>query len=913
MHAGGPVGDVYTANNYLCLTSLQEREEWLSSWAKDGDMPVLMVEFGTPLYVSFHRGRRGYGQANTSEPLYTEFCAIYQGPEAYHLESPAYRAAVGSTFDKQMLWKSWHGVEVPAMHEGFNQLQALFEKNTWRSWRTWGITGGMVPWGNGHGWLKAGKETANDPLPPFKPGQRGAWKAEAPRNLTRYFRPEGMPLTVAGKALVAGAPDFVDKTHHVRAGTTLAKQVALINDSRNQANWSLTWRAELDGALVAEGSEHGVIAPTSIAFAPLAVPIPATLKSDRVPGVISLTCTIGEAKHTDSFAFTAFAAKAAEAAPAPQIALLDPVGDTTALLRTLGIATSAWDGTPTKSLVVIGRDAFGKGGADPSILAGQLKSGGRALMMAQNPAWLHERLGLRVAKHLARRAFPVIANHPALAGLDAEAIRDWAGESRLVEPIDAPNEAAETPSYGWRWGARHVVSSAPIEIPHRAGWRPILACEFDGAYTPLAEISLDGGALTICTLDLEDHAAADPAAERMARAVIAAAAAATPEARDTTSYLGGDAGSALLDASGIAWKRATTLPQQGTVVIGADASIPDADLDAFLRRGGRALILPRATVQAPLGVRLEQVALHAGSLNVPDWPSCRGIWPGELRRRVDGPAWIVVSGADAIGADGLLAEVRRGKGVAVFCQLDSAMLDADHLSYNRYTRWRWTRVLSQLISNLGGLCVGDNRLVLPAAAPEEISLSGKWKALLTTPMAQSGVNDPHPEDPGISAAARARIALDADESGMQEVPVSRQWRDYGGAWAKADGEAIFRRVIDIPAEWAGKDLTLSLGVVDDFDSAYFDGVEIGATDSSIPNFYNVPRIYTVPGRLVKAGRHAIAVRVFDHFGGGGLVGKAGDLRIFPKKRLSSAPAALYHPDYLTDFPQGDDPYRYYRW
>ena len=89
---------------------LQEREEWLSRWAADGDMPVMMVEFGTPLYTSFHRGRRGYAKASTSEPLYTEFCAIYQGADAYRFESPAYRATLASTFEKEMLWSNWHGI-----------------------------------------------------------------------------------------------------------------------------------------------------------------------------------------------------------------------------------------------------------------------------------------------------------------------------------------------------------------------------------------------------------------------------------------------------------------------------------------------------------------------------------------------------------------------------------------------------------------------------------------------------------------------------------------------------------------------------------------------------------------------------------------------------------------------------------
>ncbi len=944
MHAGGPVGDIYTSNNYLCLNPLQEREEWLSRWAADGDMPVMMVEFGTPLFTSFHRGRRGYAQAAASEPLYTEFCAIYQGAAAYRLESPSYRETLASTFVSNMLWSTWHSVDVPSIHEGFNQLQALYQQNTWRAWRTWGITGGMLPWSNGHGWLRhegsssAPSRPAVDALQPFKPGQRGAWKSEAPRGLTRYFQPEGMPTTVAGKALIAanqdtlawiaGAPDFVDKSHHFRAGTSLRKQAALINDAREPAQWELAWQAEVDGVQIAEGTARGTLNPVSSAFVPISVSLPSRLKRDRVPGLLRLTCTIGRMTHTDHFVFTTFASTPVPAA-SNTIALLDPVGDTAALLRGLGLAATVWDGKPTAKLVVLGRNACAKGGVDPSLLAPHLARGGRVLMMSQDPAWLRDRLGLRVARPLARRAFPVIPDHPALAGLDAEAFRDWAGESRLVSPIDAPNDTANTPSHGWRWGAHHVVCSAPIEIPHRAGWRPILACEFDGAYTPLTELSLGGGVVTLCTLDVEDHAAADPAAERIARAVIAAAASARPEARAITTYLGSDAGAVRLDECGIAWQRtdarlwpakgldrlktANTLPWLGVAVIGPEAAVTDAELDAFLRRGGHALILPRTTAEAPLGVRLKRVPRHAGSLDVPPWPSCRGLWPGELRRRTDGEAWVIASGADAIGADGLLAEVRRGKGVAVYCQFDTAAFAADRLTYNRYTRWRWTRLLSQLASNLGGVCMGDSRLILPTGTPAALALSGTWKARLTMPLPQTRVQDPHPADKGPSPAALALIARDADETGMQEVPVSRQWRDYGGAWAKADGEALFRRTIEIPAAWAGKDLSLSLGIVEDFDTAYFDGIVVGNTTSANPKIWTSGRLYTVPGRLVTAGRHVLAVRIFDHFNGGGLTGKSNELWLAPKQKPASAHASLYHADLLIDFPQGDDPYRYYRW
>jgi hypothetical protein len=101
--------------------------------------------------------------------------------------------------------------------------------------------------------------------------------------------------------------------------------------------------------------------------------------------------------------------------------------------------------------------------------------------------------------------------------------------------------------------------------------------------------------------------------------------------------------------------------------------------------------------------------------------------------------------------------------------------------------------------------------------------------------------------------------------------------------------------------------------VDDFDTAYFDGVAVGSTSSSTPNFWSHPRLYTVPGKLVTPGRHVIAVRVFDHFGTGGLVGAANELALKPKVPLAPPPAPLYHADYIADFPLGDDPYRYYRW
>jgi len=84
-----------------------------------------------------------------------------------------------------------------------------------------------------------------------------------------------------------------------------------------------------------------------------------------------------------------------------------------------------------------------------------------------------------------------------------------------------------------------------------------------------------------------------------------------------------------------------------------------------------------------------------------------------------------------------------------------------------------------------------------------------------------------------------------------------------------DGAIWFRKVVELPASWSGKDLVLNLPPIDDYDVTYFNGAKIGSTGRETPNSYMVPRKYIVPGSLVHAGPNVIAVRVFDSAGEGG--------------------------------------------
>jgi beta-galactosidase len=54
-----------------------------------------------------------------------------------------------------------------------------------------------------------------------------------------------------------------------------------------------------------------------------------------------------------------------------------------------------------------------------------------------------------------------------------------------------------------------------------------------------------------------------------------------------------------------------------------------------------------------------------------------------------------------------------GQGVAIFCQVDPDRFQADEKTYFRYTRWRCTRAVAQLLANLGASFPADHRIFHP--------------------------------------------------------------------------------------------------------------------------------------------------------------------------------------------------------
>ncbi len=123
-------------------------------------------------------------------------------------------------------------------------------------------------------------------------------------------------------------------------------------------------------------------------------------------------------------------------------------------------------------------------------------------------------------------------------------------------------------------------------------------------------------------------------------------------------------------------------------------------------------------------------------------------------------------------------------------------------------------------------------------------------------------------------------AANFDDSYWKNIETPKIWEDAG--YPNLDGIAWYRKIINIPAEWAGKDLVLELGPIDDLDITWFNGVEVGKSKEE--GFYwAAERTYTIPGNLVKAGKNAISIRVLDTGGNGGLYGSPEQVKLSLKE------------------------------
>ena len=102
-----------------------------------------------------------------------------------------------------------------------------------------------------------------------------------------------------------------------------------------------------------------------------------------------------------------------------------------------------------------------------------------------------------------------------------------------------------------------------------------------------------------------------------------------------------------------------------------------------------------------------------------------------------------------------------------------------------------------------------------------------------------------------------------DTSGWDTIALPASWESSGHPGF--DGVVWLRRRLDLPASWHGEDLELRLSAIDDSDTTWINGTEIGRTDG-----WDAPRVYRVPGSILKKEGNIIAIRTLDAGNNGGL-------------------------------------------
>ena len=125
-------------------------------------------------------------------------------------------------------------------------------------------------------------------------------------------------------------------------------------------------------------------------------------------------------------------------------------------------------------------------------------------------------------------------------------------------------------------------------------------------------------------------------------------------------------------------------------------------------------------------------------------------------------------------------------------------------------------------------------------------------------------------DPVNLGEGKGWARADFDDANWSVMKLPTLWQNAGHEFC---GAFWFRRSVEVPADWSGKELLLEIGAADKHDVTYFNGEQVGATGTGVEQqYFNVQRRYRIPGRLVKAGKNVIAVRVFSFVYNGGLTG-----------------------------------------
>jgi sialate O-acetylesterase len=114
----------------------------------------------------------------------------------------------------------------------------------------------------------------------------------------------------------------------------------------------------------------------------------------------------------------------------------------------------------------------------------------------------------------------------------------------------------------------------------------------------------------------------------------------------------------------------------------------------------------------------------------------------------------------------------------------------------------------------------------------------------------------------------------SDRLQWKAVPKIDYWDAWAPEWKSFDGAVWFRRRLTVTPAQAAQGATLSLGIIDDMDQTWVNGVPVGGT-----NDWAAQRVYPIPAGVLKPGANEIVIYVRDNFGPGGFAGPADKVKL----------------------------------
>ncbi|MBE7499293.1 MAG: hypothetical protein HS113_03085 [Verrucomicrobiales bacterium] len=772
-HASGNLGLMHSSNFYPNFVPVQELSDWFETWSTRGTKPLFLCEYGAPftwdwaMYRGWYEGRREFGSAVVPwEFCLAEWNASFFGDRAF---------AISEAEKRNLRWEArqfregrrWHRWDYPHQlgSNDFAEREPVFARyftENWRAFRTWELSANS-PWEH-HilfklrpGMVRNRREAlpvdwAGLQRPGFSPDYLG----ERFERMDMAYGIEDWVATGGGEAIlrnnqpllayVAGGPErFTSRGHNSLPGETVTKQLVVINNARvsvaGRASWVLGLAEPLRGQV-----EFSVETGQQVRL-----PMRFELPPDVAPGEYGLEAEVefatGEVQ-SDRFTLHVLPAHPARTT-STEVVLFDSVGETADWLRGRGVRfrlVGAEEPLGVGDVLVVGKGALSVDGPVPNLEG--VREGLRVLVFEQMPAVLERRFGFRVVEHGLRQVFPRVPDHPVLAGLATEHLRDWQGAATLLPPrlkyeLSPRYNGAPTVKWcglevprAWRCGHEGSVASVLIEKPARGDFLPLLDGGFSLQYSPLLAYREGKGGMVFCQMDVTGRTVTDPAAARLADNLLDYVAKWQPAPRRSAVYVGAENGRTSMEAAGVGF---ATLPVAGSwrldpeqvLVVGAGGGRELAGhregVAAFLEAGGRVLALGLDQAEAdaflPFGVTFREAEHIAAFFDPPGLGSpFAGVGPADVHNR-DPRTMPLVGGGAAVVGNGVLAMGREG--TVVFCQLAPWQFDY-RKNYGLKRTFRRTGFLvNRLLANLG--VQGETPLLARWSTPVRAEKPGRWR------------------------------------------------------------------------------------------------------------------------------------------------------------------------------------------